>query len=111
MVYLGILVLEQSLRWDSLASLCDLHWTLYRKQYSKLGYLIHRRHLTAMAGMVVLGAATGGVGALVSWGYAGYGIVESGLALDKRASTFRRLMHEYQILGNLLTPNDNEEEA
>jgi hypothetical protein len=64
-----------------------------------------------MAGMALLGAATGGIGALASWGYGVYGVVEFPLASNKRESRLRSLMLEFQTLGNLLTSNENEEEG
>jgi len=100
------------LRQDNISSLRDLHWTLWLKQEHKLlGYIIVRRHFTAMAGMALLGVATGGIGAIASWTYAAYGIAEPPLALNNRASRLQSLMHEFQTLGNLLTPNENEEEG
>lgn len=97
------------MRQDNISSLRDLHWTLWLKQEHKLGHLVVRRHLTAMAGMGLLGIATGGIGAIASWTYGMYGIVESPLASNKRENRLQSLMHEFQTLGNLLTLNENED--
>ena len=99
------------MRQDNISSLRDLHWTLWLKQEHKLGYIKVRRHFTAMAGMVLLGVPTGGIGAIASWIYAAYGMAESPLALNNRESRLQSLMNEFQTLGNLLTPNENEEEG
>jgi hypothetical protein len=64
-----------------------------------------------MTGMVLLGVATGGIGAIASWTYGMYGVVELPFASQNRGNRLQRLMHEFQTLGNLLTPNGNEEEG
>ena len=64
-----------------------------------------------MTGMAVLGAATGGIGAIASWTYMAHGIVESSLALKNRKNRLQSLMQEFQTLGNLLNPNENEKEG
>jgi len=109
-VYLSILIIERGLRQENLQPLRDLHWTLWLKQDHKLGHWVLRRHLTSMAGMAVLGIATGGVGALASWAYGMYGLAEPAFASDKRVNGLRGLIHEFQALRNLLTSKDEEDD-
>ena len=70
-----------------------------------------RRHATAAAGMVLLGVATGGIGAIASWTYALYGIVEAQLAAKNRVKRFDNLRQKFQMLGDLLTPDEIEEKG
>jgi hypothetical protein len=64
-----------------------------------------------MAGMVILGVATGGIGAVASWTYAAYGMVEAPLASQNWVKRLQSLGQEFQMLGNLLTLNEIEEEG
>lgn len=104
-IYLALLILGQSPRQDNIASLIDLHWTLWQKQEHNT---VVQRHVTTMGGIGVLGVATGGFGALVSWGYGLYGMFEAPRAIRNRENRFQSLMQEFQTLGSLLAFNEEE---
>jgi hypothetical protein len=64
--------------------------------------MLVRRHLTSMFGMVALGAATGGVGALASWGFGGYNMLEAGSAIESHVDDLQRLANQFPELQLLL---------
>ncbi|KIW28004.1 uncharacterized protein PV07_07696 [Cladophialophora immunda] len=109
-VYLAVLILEESSRQENFQALHDLHWTLWWKQEHKLAYMMTRRHLTAMAGMAIFGIATFGLGAIGSWAYGGYGMVEAALASGARGARLKHLVEQEQfsMLGGLLEGDESE---
>ena len=71
-----------------------------------------RRHLAAGAVMAAMGAATFGIGAVGSWLYAGYGIVEGGNASRNRPARFEHLIRQFPILRDvLLDGNDDDHDG
>ncbi|KIW74945.1 hypothetical protein Z517_11716 [Fonsecaea pedrosoi CBS 271.37] len=109
-VYLAVLILEESSRQENFQALHSLHWTLWWKQEHKMAYMMTRRHLTAMAGMTIFGIATFGLGAVGSWAYGGYGIVEASLAFGARGARLKHLVEQEQfsMLRGLLEGDESE---
>jgi hypothetical protein len=67
-----------------------------------------RRHGTAMGGMVVLSTLLRPVGAIGSWMYAGYGILNGAHTDGLYRERDRHVLNHFEILRNVLNINQAE---
>jgi hypothetical protein len=58
--------------------------------------MVVRRHLAGMSGMALLGVTTSGIGAIISWAYTMYGMVESSLASKNRENRLQSLCRSFK---------------
>lgn len=99
-IRVAVLILaSQSLECE-LPGLRRIERGLVTKQSDALEKVMLRRHISCMVGMFIGGLATGGVGALVSWGYAGFGIYDgnSEVTSGQKAEKIAQRIPELQQL-------------
>jgi hypothetical protein len=96
-VFFGVKIVQQDSR-DHAAGVAKK--LLRRLAAAQWSYSV-RRHLSCMAGMVVGGVATGGVGAIAAWLYAGGGMVWDGMAQSEVCAGLEKLYTRFPDLRNM----------
>jgi hypothetical protein len=96
--YFAVFLAQVILRQESWGRAVPQLKALLRKlEEARWGFRVVR-HIACMAGMVVLGATTGGIGAFISWAVAGGSMASDAMAESDTSDKSRTLLQEFQAL-------------